>query len=263
MLPAESVVWFAENTGLAPDLYQALVKAGKSIELEQLLERHSAPGRSDKIRRGMVVEDIDEVLIGPNDLDELEINFLKCCREAVGTNTTITKLVEAVQRQASFVKKMEKQLWIRSPAVEGTLRRAIDRYSKFVKLFKLYPKTMLVPTLDIDLVWHTHQCSPSRYDTGMLKMAGRPIDHNDKIGEGLLNPGFTRTKDLFRIRFGQEYQVCHCWDCEALLSAVSSHNSETRPDNEAIARHIHWEVAYYRAVEIAKQKGDIRLPVFL
>ncbi|KFZ15524.1 hypothetical protein V502_05570 [Pseudogymnoascus sp. VKM F-4520 (FW-2644)] len=251
-LPAKSVVWFAANTGLAPDLFEALVEADKSIRVRQLLKMHGSPSRFNNTHRGMPVEDIDVMLKGPHNLNELEINFLECCRTAIGTNTTINKLVEAVQRQASFVNKMEKQLWIRSPAVEGTLHRAIDRYSKFLKLFKLYPKMMLVPTLDIDLVWHTHQCSPSRYDVGMLKMAGRLINHDDKIGEVILNPGFTRTKNLFRIRFAQEYQVCHCWDCEALLSAVSSHNSETRPDNEAIARHVLDEVAYYRAVELAK-----------
>lgn len=255
-LPAKSVVWFAANTGLAPDLFEALVKADKSIRVRQLLKMHGAPGRSNNKHRGMIVDDLDVKLKGPHNLNELEINFLKCCRKATGTNTTITKLVEAVQRQASFVNKMEKQLWIRSPAVEGTLHRAIDRYSKFLKLFKLYPKMMLVPTLDIDLVWHTHQCSPSRYDVGMLKMAGRLINHDDKIGEGILNPGFTRTKNLFRIRFGQEYQVCHCWDCEALVSAATSHNSETRPVYEAIARDVHDEVAHYRAVEIAKRKGS-------
>jgi hypothetical protein len=157
---------------------------------------------------------------------------------------------------------MEKHLWIRSPAVEGTLCRAIERYIKFLKLFRLYPKTMLVPTLDIDLVWHTHQCSPSRYDTGIVETTGRLIDHDDKLGEGILNPGFTKTGDLYRIRFGQEYQVCNCWDCEALLSAVISPSSETQPDYEAIARHVHANVAYHRAVEIARRKGNTRLPLY-
>ena len=74
-------------------------------------------------------------------------------------------------RQATFVDKMNNHLWIRSPALEGTLRRAIDRYSKFLILLKrkapplgadgsgttMVPGPIIVPTLDIDLVWHTHQ----------------------------------------------------------------------------------------------------------
>lgn len=254
-LPAESVHWFEENTLLAPYLFETLVK-DKSIGVQQVLEMHGAPSRSNDGSRGITVEDVDEALRGPSKFKEFETSFLECCRGTIGKNTTITRLVEAVQRQASFVDKMERQLWIRSPAIEGTLQRAIDRYSKFLKLLKLYPKMMLVPTLDIDLVWHTHQCSPSRYDAGTLKVAGRRINHDDKLGEAVLKPGLTSTKDLFRIRFGQEYQICQCWDCEALLSAVSSHNSETPPDNATIARLVHDEVAYFRAVEIARRRGD-------
>ncbi|KFY38565.1 hypothetical protein V494_04309 [Pseudogymnoascus sp. VKM F-4513 (FW-928)] len=255
-LPDAADVWFTENARLEPYLFEALIKEDRPRKIKQLLKSHGAP-RPNNAPLGMTVDDIDALLNKPDILNDIEINFLECCRDAIGTDTIITKLIEAVQRQASFVNKMEKQLWIRSPAVKGTLLRAVDRYSKFVKLFKLYPNTILVPTLDIDLVWHTHQCSPSNYDEGMMKVAGRLIDHDDKIGEGVLNPGFARTKDLFRIRFGQEYQVCHCWDCEALLSAATSHNTETRPDTKAIARRICEEVTYYRAVEMAKRNGEI------
>lgn len=220
------------------------------------MKTHGAPGRPRNAPRGIVGVAVTRVLVRAN-LDEPENKFLECCREAVSENLTITNLVAAVQRQACFVTKMEKYLWIRSPALEGTLFRAIERYIKFLKLFRLYPKTMLVPTLDIDLVWHTHQCSPSQYDTDMMKVAGRLVDHDDKLGEGILNPGFTKTRDLYRIRFGREYQVCNCWDCEALLSAVMSHSSETQPDYEAIARRVHTNVAYHRAVEIARRNGNI------
>ncbi|KIN07111.1 hypothetical protein OIDMADRAFT_139763 [Oidiodendron maius Zn] len=261
-LPTEAIVWFLEKTGLEPNLFEALIaKGNKSTKVQQLLERHGASGHHNTSQQGLAVEDIDAVLRAPGNLDRLEIRFLKCCRDAISKNSTGIKLVEAVQRQASFVEKMDKQLWIRSPAIEGTLSRAIDRYSKFLKLFKLYPNTMLVPTLDIDLVWHTHQCSPSRYEAGTVMMAGRLIDHDDKIGAGILNSGFTRTKDLYRIRFGQEYQVCNCWDCEALLSAISTQNSGTQPDKREIARYVHENVAYHRTVEIVRRKRHTQPPI--
>lgn len=71
---------------------------------------------------------------------------------------------------------MNGQLWIRSPALSGTLRRATDRYAKFLHLLKrkapplgedgsgktIVLGAIIVPTLDIDLVWHTHQCSAYR-----------------------------------------------------------------------------------------------------
>lgn len=150
---------------------------------------------------------------------------------------------------------MQAQLWIRSPAIEGTLHRAQDRYGKFLRLFKWYPNIMLVPTLDIDLVWHTHQMSPSRYEQATLAMAGRFIDHNDKLSTTELNPGMEKTKEVFRIRFGQEYLTCTCWDCEALLSAVDAQNrvGEADIDDDLIAQQVSVDVAFHRAVEVARR----------
>ncbi|KAK6513416.1 hypothetical protein TWF281_005042 [Arthrobotrys megalospora] len=114
---------------------------------------------------------------------------------------------------------MEADLQIRSPTVEGTLTRAIDRYSKFIKLFKFYPGTMINARTD---------------------------------------PAWTSVW----IRFAQDYQVCNCWDCEAVLSVVTaSLGSDTPIDTIQMAHSIQEEVAYYRAVEIARRKNRSRLPV--
>ena len=171
-------------------------------------------------------------------------------------------IIDAVQRQETFVDKMHAQLWIRSPAVEGTLQRAIDRYVKFLKLFKLYPKTTLVPTLDIDLVWHTHQCSPALYCSAVSDRAGRFINHDDKLGRPVLSDSMEKTSQLFRTRFGQEYSVCHCWDCEAALSALESSKREDKvqADMSFVTRIVMEEVAYHRAVELARRAGK-PLPV--
>jgi len=177
------------------------------------------------------------------------------------TETTV-KLAEAVQRQVLFVDKMEKQLWIRSPVVGDTLQRGVVRYAKFLKLFKWYPNTMLVPTLDIDLAWHTHQCSPSQYLAGTKELAGRFIDHNDKIEKSNLDDGMEKTKQLFRIRFGHEYVICNCWDCEAALSAVTKLRRDGGDESkmDAIAGQVSQDVAYYRAVEVAR-RAQKPLPV--
>ena len=187
--------------------------------------------------------------------------FMRCLGTAAEQNTTVVHLVNAVQRQAFFVDKMEKQLWIHSPALRGTICRAVSRYDNFLRLFRLYPNTMLVPTLDIDLVWHTHQCSPYHYETSTKRMAGRVIDHNDQIEKPFLATGLTRTKDLYRIRYAEDYDVCKCWDCEELLSNISALDPDTTIDEETIARLVHDNVMYYRAVEIARRKGDTLLPI--
>ncbi|KAM7183571.1 Protein of unknown function (DUF1399) domain containing protein [Naviculisporaceae sp. PSN 640] len=182
--------------------------------------------------------------------------------------TTLAKeLFDAVLRQNSFIDKMSHHLWIRSPALKGTLRRSIERYSKFLQLQRLdtkitgrregEKKTMLVPTLDIDLAWHTHQCSGGRaYMMATRTLVGRFINHDDKIGDGDLADGSAETRRLWRLRFGSEYRTCLCWDCEMLLDQVEAavqNATENGINMKEIGARVEKEVTYYRAVEAARR----------
>jgi hypothetical protein len=174
------------------------------------------------------------------------------------------EIASAVQRQAAFVDKMQRHLWIRSPALLGTLERAVDRYTKFAKLFKLYPNSLLVPTLDVDLVWHTHQCSASHYQADMEAYTNRYIDHNDKLGDSTLDDGMERTRKLFRIRFGQEYSVCLCWDCQAALSEAKKIKPEnmTKDAIQSAVDRVTLLVAFYKNVEDGRRAKKTHLPVW-
>lgn len=242
-------------TRLSKDLFEYLVNIReKSTLIAETLATYGA---------GNAMEwSID---LRPSYADHLareEVDFVRTLNASAKDAGINQPIFEAVQRQEAFVQKMHAQLWIRSPALEGTLQRAIKRYLNLVKLFKLYHGTVLVPTLDIDLVWHTHQCSPVQYQASMIQRTGRFINHDDKIGQPVLSGGMERTKKLFRVRFGQEYLVCHCWDCEAALSAVSASKQEgqDRTDMNSITSEIFENVAYYRAVELARRAGK-PLPV--
>lgn len=174
-----------------------------------------------------------------------------------------TQLRDAVVRQAEFVEKMNAHLWIRSPALEGTLKRCIKRYKQFLLLLKSQSKTTIVPTQDIDLIWHTHQCSPSLYAKGVKAMVGRFVNHDDTIEKGKLGDGFAFSRKQFRIRFGTEYQICGCWDCQALLSALedTAGKEENDVDMAKIAQEAEELVRYYRAVESAlRRKKPLPLP---
>uniref|UniRef100_A0A914CSV5 Uncharacterized protein n=1 Tax=Acrobeloides nanus TaxID=290746 RepID=A0A914CSV5_9BILA len=60
------------------------------------------------------------------------------------------------------------------------LKSAVHRQQTFIK--KISAKTMgLMPTLDMDLVWHTHQLHPRLYANDCLKMFGYIINHNDTV----------------------------------------------------------------------------------
>jgi len=165
-------------------------------------------------------------------------------------------MVAMVQRQAGFVDRMHQHLWLRSPAFPGTLKRALDRYDKFVQLFKLYPDSVLVPTLDIDIVWHTHQCSAFLYRDAMMKRVGKFINHDDKYGQASLDTGLEKTEDFFQLQFGQRYSRCLCWECEAMLSVVEDADKagtlETIDEDE-LGKKVFSRVMYYRETEIARR----------
>ncbi|KAI8802171.1 hypothetical protein BJ742DRAFT_664467, partial [Cladochytrium replicatum] len=57
---------------------------------------------------------------------------------------------------------------------------------------------MFVPTLDIDLAWHTHQLHPGRYQNYGIQNVGRIINHDDSIEETSLAAGFDGTSTHWR-----------------------------------------------------------------
>lgn len=184
------------------------------------------------------------------------------------SSSTVKQLVDNVERQRVFVQKMNAHLWIRSPALQGTLRRAVERYDKYLQLFRLYPGKMLVPTLDIDLVWHTSQLSPAAYKASTEERCGRFINHDDKIAKFKLATGNHETQNLYRIRFGLEYSVCLCWECQAVMSALEDSVrdgdlEEVRPEGfeENLADRILEDVEYFRSVESARRRNHVKLPI--
>ncbi|KGO40366.1 Protein of unknown function DUF1399 [Penicillium expansum] len=130
-------------------------------------------------------------------------------------------LVGAVIRQGTFVDKMDKIDWLHSPTVFNTMDRLIKKYEVFFQIMIENPDKMAVPTLDVDLAWHTHQLSPSRYykySTSQVKLGSTRmfIDHDDKVDEGKLSDGFAWTSKMYRrITDGGIYSECTCWYCEA------------------------------------------------
>ncbi|KAM0553390.1 hypothetical protein ACHAPJ_007404 [Fusarium lateritium] len=164
------------------------------------------------------------------------------------------QLRDAVIRQASFVDKMNSYMWIRSPALEGTMQRGIKRYLNFCKMLKML-KTTVVPTLDIDLVWHTHQCTARHYGSAMKVLAGKFVNHDDTIEKPVLGDSFGETRRIYRVYFGQEYRACGCWDCQSLLSELERavERGDEDVDMDKIAAKVKDDVFYHRAVEWSRR----------
>jgi hypothetical protein len=220
--------------------------------LESLEQDAAAKSMLAMLARPAGALSIDQIISSENTEAAIGLE-IKIARPYASSDTAA--LADCVVRQSKFVEKMNGQLWIRSPAVAGTLERAGTRYKGFLKLFKLYKSTMLVPTLDIDLVWHTHQCSPAEYFASTKKIAGRFINHDDTIEQSHLDKGSATTEELYKIRVGKEYHICTCWECEATLSAVEKLDTfaATETDMEQLSQKVVDDVMYYKAVELARR----------
>ncbi|KAF8215340.1 hypothetical protein K438DRAFT_1749388 [Mycena galopus ATCC 62051] len=125
------------------------------------------------------------------------------------------ELVGAILRQGSFVTKMYDLQWTNPGFFAGTedeiaLQHAIARYHAFLDLMSSSPTSFFVPTLDIDLAWHTHQLMASSYSTDTIKYVGRFIDHDDKVEESQLASSFDNTCRAWKTRFAVEYTHCGC-----------------------------------------------------
>ncbi|KAF1991264.1 hypothetical protein K402DRAFT_347332 [Aulographum hederae CBS 113979] len=170
----------------------------------------------------------------------------------------VIDLSAAVQRQTVFISKMSHYLWLRSPSLYHALTHARTRYTNFFALFALHPGNIIVPTFDVDLVWHTQQLDPSRYREYCDKIAGRFINHDDKIGKGELGSTFEETKRLYFESFGEVYDECLCWDCAAVREAVERDGPKDEAEMEVVMRGAREKVARYRVMEIRRQAGAVR-----
>lgn len=86
-----------------------------------------------------------------------------------------------VLRQCSFVTKMHNLKWsdpasFASQEDQVALQHAIARYHAFLDLIQSSPGAFFVPTLDIDLAWHTHQLLGVPYERDCRVYINRFVD---------------------------------------------------------------------------------------
>ena len=91
------------------------------------------------------------------------------------------------------------------------LRAAEQRYKGFLELFRMTnSKFFLVPTYDIDLIWHAHQLHPIAYDKDITQILGRVLGHDDSDSDRTpghkLQQGFAQTCKLWLETYGIIYE---------------------------------------------------------
>ena len=148
-----------------------------------------------------------------------------------------------------FMDRMCHALWLRSPAVSFTLREAQRRYQQF---FDLGSKSdiELVPTRDVELVWLTHQLSPTSFAQFSQSVAGRLVEHNvQSATDSAAVKGQRKvTEEAFEKRYATAFDRCLCWDCQSLQQLAKDGMSSGQDPQERVKKILH-KVAYYKIIE--------------
>ena len=141
---------------------------------------------------------------------------------------------------------MNKLDWLHSPLVFKSLQEAVLRYSRFFEMLTdANLRQMLVPTLDIDLAWHTHQLTMYGY---FRDCRGSPvhtvIDHDDKVDEGRLDDGFAFTAKRYKQLYKEEYSVCFVYTVLqngpiVFVNSASFQNKKQTKRKNIFDNHIH------------------------
>ncbi|MEO1401984.1 MAG: hypothetical protein AAFV72_12150 [Cyanobacteria bacterium J06635_1] len=86
--------------------------------------------------------------------------------------------------------------------------RAVELYRRFLFLNYLYDDRPIVPSREIDQVWHTHILDTAKYREDCDTLFGRFMDHwpyfgmRDADERQQLNDAFAETQALFEKHFG-------------------------------------------------------------
>ncbi|WVN90847.1 uncharacterized protein L203_106090 [Cryptococcus depauperatus CBS 7841] len=127
------------------------------------------------------------------------------------TKWTIEDIAQGVERQSKFVVNMHNIRWLDKSHWDqvGTmeLQIGIVLYHAWLDLaYSTSLQCFLVPRLDIDLAWHSHQLHGARYKDDTVQLLGQFLGHDDTVGDGKLESGLKQTGELWKAKFGYDYQ---------------------------------------------------------
>lgn len=118
-------------------------------------------------------------------------------------------LTKAVVRQRKLLEKFQYHELSRQQSMSfyyndsPWFEPSIQKYVSFLKLAR--KDTRIVPTFEIDLIWHTHMRYPLRYREVTLALCGFLLDHDDSIDTQTLKDAYQKTAARWKIIYNSEY----------------------------------------------------------
>lgn len=84
----------------------------------------------------------------------------------------------------------------------------IENYISFMKLAR--KNTIIVPTFDIDIIWHTHMRYPMHYREFSSTLCGFVLDHDDSMTPEILKDAYQNTAERWKNAYQSEYGQNGC-----------------------------------------------------
>ena len=158
--------------------------------------------------------------------------YLRTITFSVDINQSARQLISLLEKTISFREKYEQS---------AVLKQMIQRYYRFLQLKASQPEnTLLIPTLDIEIVWQTHLLRPEMYCKDCLRLFRRVIDHSlimkDDIEKYFKRQAFLDTCQLYKQRFGEDYCSLPSLEKKDNTSLNALITDEEDDDEEAMSR---------------------------
>ena len=119
-------------------------------------------------------------------------------------------LLGSTERQANFLWQVSGERF----GDDDFLVEGVQNYFRFLQLMPNATElgTILVPTYQIDLMWHTHILSSiEMYNKDCIRIMNSTLHHDDSLTDredgGILDVSFTATKSLWMERYGTDFVV--------------------------------------------------------
>ncbi|KAF5311814.1 hypothetical protein D9619_003591 [Psilocybe cf. subviscida] len=146
---------------------------------DNIRETLGRPGTTDGDRFGWKLSNVKEALLG--DVPEND-SLHKWLSYVLSAYTHFGKASIDLKAAGRFVRSMHEILWAGPgssfPGKEQALMEAVASYERYFALTKAHAHG-LVPTLDVDLAFHTHQLAGPLYADDCFSILGRFLNHDD------------------------------------------------------------------------------------
>jgi hypothetical protein len=117
-------------------------------------------------------------------------------------------ILESMKRQVTFLWQVSGERY----GDDDFLEEGVLRYARFLQLKAANRNIILVPTYQIDLMWHTHMLTSMEwYNMDCLRIMNSVFHHDDSYTDrnegGVLDASYNATKTLWKSVYGTEYVV--------------------------------------------------------